>query len=93
MHFVLKVTTAAYLQSVTILIKHQQFFFFFHKISALHKTTKAVIREYLLFSQDLDTLFYLLSIFYDSKLAGWLITHFSVMGLTQNTFNTALHRL
>ncbi len=48
-------------------------------------------REYCLFFRDFDTLFYLLGGFFShSNLAGWLITHFSMVWQTQNT---PLHRL
>ncbi len=37
-------------------------------------------REYCSFFQDFDSLFYVLAgFFYHSNLAGWLITHFSVV--------------
>ncbi len=51
-------------------------------------------REYCLFLEDFDNLFYLLFFFflYNSNLAGWLITHFSLVWQT-HIFNIALHGL
>jgi len=39
------------------------------------------------FFQNFDSLFYLLGFFYHSNLAGWLITHISVVWQTHNILN------